>query len=117
VSPNSGHEAGRWRGTENVLEIVGLGAACELAQRWIEDANALALRDVFLSMLETRFGDCVVLNRHPERRLPNTLNVGFCGEIGSENLAGRPSVIACTDSACHAGSIHISPVLAGMGVP
>lgn len=32
----AGHEAGRRAGTENVLEIVGLGAARELAQSWIE---------------------------------------------------------------------------------
>jgi cysteine desulfurase len=28
-----------------------------------------------------------------------------------------PNVAASTGSACHAGSMHISPVLAGMGVP
>ena len=113
----AGHEAGRRSGTENVLEIVGLGAACELAQRWIEDASVVALRDDFWRMLQARFGDRVVLNGHPERRLPNTLNVGFRGEIGSEILAGMPNLAASTGSACHAGSIHISPVLAAMGVP
>ena len=111
------HEAGRRGGTENVLEIVGLGAACELAQRWIEDTSVAALRDDFWQMLQARLGDRVVLNGHPERRLPNTLNVGFRGEIGSEILAGMPNVAASTGSACHAGSMEISPVLAAMGVP
>ncbi|HEV3343690.1 MAG TPA: cysteine desulfurase family protein, partial [Pirellulales bacterium] len=113
----AGHEAGRRAGTENVLEIVGLGAACELAQQWTEDASILALRDEFWQTLQARFGDQVVLNGHPERRLPNTLNVGFRGEIGGDLLAAMPSVAASTGSACHAGSIHVSPVLAAMGVP
>lgn len=113
----AGHEAGRRAGTENVLEIVGLGAACELAQRWIEDARVVALRDDFWRILQARFGDRVVLNGHPEQRLPNTLNVGFRGEIGNAILADMSNVAASTGSACHAGSMHISPVLAEMGVP
>jgi len=112
----AGHEAGRRASTENVLEIAGLGAACELAQRWIEDGSVSALRDAFWRSLQSRFGDGVALNGHPEHRLPNTLNVGFRGQIGSELLARMPSVAASTGSACHAGSMHISPVLSAMGV-
>jgi cysteine desulfurase len=113
----AGHEAGRRAGTENVLEVVGLGAACELAQRRIEDTSIAALRDEFWQSLQARFGDRVVLNGHPEQRLPNTLNVGFRGEVGSELLAAMPDVAASTGSACHAGNVQISPVLAAMGVP
>jgi cysteine desulfurase len=113
----AGHEAGRRAGTENVLEIVGLGAASSLAQHWIEDSTIEVLRDTFWQTLQARFGDRVVLNGHPERRLPNTLNVGFRGQLGSEILGRMPNVAASTGSACHAGSIHVSPVLAAMGVP
>ncbi len=113
----AGHEAGRRAGTENVLEIVGLGAACELAQQWIEDESVVALRDHFWRLLQARFGECVVLNGHPEQRLPNTLNVGFRAELGDALLAGMPNVAASTGSACHAGSMHVSPVLVEMGVP
>jgi cysteine desulfurase len=112
----AGHEAGRRAGTENVLEIVGLGAACELALRWIEDTRLVALRDEFWRALQTRFGDRVALNGHPQQRLPNTLSVGFRGQVGGELLARMPAVAASTGSACHAGSVHISPVLAEMGV-
>lgn len=111
------HEAGRRAGTENVLEIVGLGAACELAQRWIDDASIAALRDRLWHSLLERFADEVVLNGHPDQRLPNTLNVGFRGQIGNEILAAMPNVAASTGSACHAGSTQISPVLAEMQVP
>jgi cysteine desulfurase len=67
--------------------------------------------------LQDRFGDRVVLNGHPSERLPNTLNVGFRGEIGSELLARIPNIAASTGSACHAGNMQMSPVLQAMGVP
>jgi cysteine desulfurase len=113
----AGHEAGRRAGTENVLEIVGLGAACELAQEWIDDDQIRALRDELWRRLQEQFGDRVVLNGHPTERLPNTLNVSFLGHHGYEILARLPNLAASTGSACHAGSTHISPVLAAMGVP
>jgi cysteine desulfurase len=111
------HEAGRRAGTENVLEIVGLGAACELAKQWVDDLRVARLRDHLWQSLQERFGDRVVLNGHPEHRLPNTLNVSFCGHVGSEILAMMPEVAASTGSACHAGSTEMSPVLKAMGVP
>jgi cysteine desulfurase len=111
------HEARRRAGTENVLEIVGLGAACELAHSWIDDSSIAALCDELWNALQKSFGDQVVLNGHPTQRLPNTLNVGFRGKVGSEILAAMPNLAASTGSACHAGSMHISSVLAEMGVP
>ncbi len=113
----AGHEAGRRAGTENVLEIVGLGAACELAGSWTDDNRTAELRDGFWRAMQAHFDDRVVLNGHPTRRLPNTLNVGFRGKNGNEILARIPNVAASTGSACHAGDIHMSPVLAAMGVP
>ncbi|MCA9013215.1 MAG: cysteine desulfurase [Planctomycetaceae bacterium] len=111
----AGHEAGRRAGTENVLEIVGLGAACEVSQMWIEDPRVVELREYFWQKLRAHFGDNVVLNGHPERRLPNTLNVSFRGQHGHDILARIPNIAASTGSACHAGTVQISPVLAAMG--
>ena len=113
----AGHEAGRRAGTENVLSIVGLGAACEVAQRLIDDTKIIQLRDYFWQKLRERFGERVVLNGHPERRLPNTLNVSFRGAHGGDILSDLPNVAASTGSACHAGETHVSPVLAAMSVP
>ena len=56
------------------------------------------------------------MNGHPSNRLPNTLNVGFLGTIGSELLAATAQVAASTGSACHDGRVSISPVLEAMGV-
>ena len=47
----------------------------------------------------------------------NTLNVSFVGRVGAEILAGLQGVAASTGSACHAGQIELSPVLAAMNVP
>jgi cysteine desulfurase len=59
----------------------------------------------------------VVLNGHPIERLPNTLNVSFVSQIGADILGRLPGVAASTGSACHAGSVELSPVLRAMGVP
>jgi cysteine desulfurase len=112
----AGHEAGRRAGTENMLEIVGLGTAGELALACIDDHSIAELRDYLWRSLQASFGNRVVLNGHPTRRLPNTLNVSFHGISGGELLAAMPNVAASTGSACHAGSMHISPVLTAMGI-
>jgi cysteine desulfurase len=113
----AGHEGGRRAGTENVLLAVALGAACEAAREWVGMPRAKALRDRFWEGLKGLFGDGVTLNGHPEERLPNTLNVNFVGRVGAEILARMPDVAASTGSACHAGSVTLSPVLSAMGVP
>jgi cysteine desulfurase len=113
----AGHEAGRRAGTENVLLAVALGAACEAARKWVGMPKVLALRDRFFQGLKGIFGDGLTLNGHPTDRLPNTLNVNFTGRVGAEVLARMPGVAASTGSACHAGSVALSPVLAAMRVP
>jgi len=113
----AGHERGRRAGTESALLAVGLGAACSLAMDLESMARVRALRDRFWQALREDFGDGVVLNGHPEHRLPNTLNVSFVGVIGAEILAGLNGVAASTGSACHSGQVELSPVLAAMGVP
>jgi cysteine desulfurase len=110
----AGHEAGRRAGTENLLEIVGLGSACALATEWIGNSSIRQLRDQLWSQMKQRFGDRIVLNGHPEARLPNTLNVSFPGHHGHEILSRIPQLAASTGSACHAGSQQLSPVLSAM---
>lgn len=112
----AGHEAGRRAGTESAVLAAALGEACALAADLADMAQVQALRDSFWRALEERFGDGVVLNGHPEARLPNTLNVSFVGHIGAEILEGLPQVAASTGSACHAGQVELSPVLEAMGV-
>jgi cysteine desulfurase len=113
----AGHEEGRRAGTENVLLSVALGAACEVARGWIDAPQVQMLRDRFWDRLRETFEAKVTLNGHPSQRLPNTLSVNFPGRIGAEILGRLPQVAASTGSACHAGSVTLSPVLAAMGVP
>ncbi|HEY1245214.1 MAG TPA: cysteine desulfurase family protein [Hyphomicrobiaceae bacterium] len=112
----AGHEGGRRAGTESALLAVGLGKACELARNLGAMEGVRALRDRFWQRLQADFGDRVVLNGHPDRRLPNTLNVSFVGQIGADVLARLDDVAASTGSACHAGRVELSPVLRAMGV-
>ncbi len=111
----AGHESGRRAGTESVLLDVGLGAACELARsRGMRPTQKL--RDLFWGLMQAEFVDRIVLNGHPTERLPNTLNVSFVGRVGPDILHRLDGVAASTGSACHSGSVELSPVLRAMAV-
>jgi cysteine desulfurase len=112
------HESGRRAGTENVILEVGLGAACVVAQADLPryQREVRHLRDFFHQELLKRLGDNVVLNGHPDYRLPNTLHVNFRGVIGAELLDNIPEIAASTGSACHAGEVALSSVLEAMHV-
>ncbi|MFY9708034.1 MAG: cysteine desulfurase family protein [Desulfobacterales bacterium] len=115
----AGQERGQRAGTENVLEIVGLGKACEIAARDLQRnmAHMHQLRDRMHEGLSAKLTD-QRLNGHSVKRLPNTLNLSFKGveanrileEIGLE-------VAASAGAACHSDTVEISHVLEAMGVP
>jgi cysteine desulfurase len=115
----AGQEFGLRGGTENVLEIVGLGKACEIAKRDLDrnGQHMQQMRDRLYAGI-TRGCINVRLNGHPELRLPNTLSLSFLDleanrileEIGLE-------VAASAGAACHSDQVEISHVLKAMGVP
>jgi cysteine desulfurase len=115
----AGHEGGRRAGTENVPYLVALGTACRLARESVPGATQRLrqLRDRLWERLRAGLGERIVLNGHPEQRLPNTLNVSFVGHIGADLLQSVPEIAASTGSACHEGKVTQSPVLCAMGVP
>jgi cysteine desulfurase len=115
----AGQEMGRRAGTENILEIVGLGKACEIAARNLEHncRHLQTLRDLLQAGITAAVAD-VRLNGHPERRLPNTLSLSFRNIEANRLLeAIGPAVAASAGAACHAGSVAISHVLKAMAVP
>jgi len=115
----AGQEDGRRAGTENVIEIVGLGKACEIAKRDLKQnmAHMKRLRDRLHDGLSAQI-DSIRFNGHEDLRLPNTLNLSFFGleanrileEIGLD-------VAASAGAACHSGTVEISHVLIAMGIP
>jgi cysteine desulfurase len=112
-----GQEHGIRAGTENVPYVAGLGAACALAGRRLQaraPLQVMRLRDRLHAALRSAVPG-LVLNGHPEHRLPNTLNVSFPGRDAEDLLERTPSVAAATGSACHSGRADPSPVLTAMG--
>ncbi len=115
----AGQEMGRRAGTENVLEIVGLGKACQIAERDLQKniAHMGHLRDrlqegLFESLKKVR------LNGHPIKRLPNTLSVSFKGLQANRILAEiSPRVAASAGAACHSDVVEISHVIQAIQVP
>ncbi len=115
----AGHESGRRAGTENVLEIVGLGRACEIAGRDLEEnsAHMRQVRDRLWTKLSQRI-ESIRRNGDPENGLPNTLSVAFQGVEADTLLAEvGDRVAASAGAACHADEIDLSAVLEAMDVP
>ena len=116
-----GHqEAGRRAGTENVPGMVGLGKACELAAKNIEQENnrVKGLRDKLENAMLKSCPDCRV-NGDTQSRLPNTTNISFEYIEGEAILLMLDKYGICdsSGSACTSGSLEPSHVLRAMGVP
>ncbi|MFC1494051.1 cysteine desulfurase family protein [Thermodesulfobacteriota bacterium] len=110
-------EYGLRAGTENVILTVGLGEACEIARKRMNDdlKKIKELRDMFQEMLFNNIDD-LVLNGHPDKRLPNTLNVSIPGIDGGHLLENLDNIAASTGAACHDRDVTLSHVLSAMGV-
>jgi cysteine desulfurase len=113
----AGHENGKRAGTENVIEIAGLGKACELLNKHMDNNSKKIkkLRDkLYNGLIEN--GKKIKLNGHPELRLPNTLNISFKGIENNKLLEKIPEIAISTGSACHSNSKIASGVLTAMGL-
>ena len=111
-------ERGIRAGTENTILAAGLGAACKVAkQRLQSDTEKMTLLRNHLQNRLFEGIDGLVLNGHPEERLPNTLNVSVPGLEGGKILDAIPSLMASTGAACHDRTVTLSHVLSAMSVP
>ncbi|HEX3013730.1 MAG TPA: cysteine desulfurase NifS [Methanobacterium sp.] len=114
-----GHERGLRPGTENVSGIVGLGKACELAQKnMMEDAKYITnlrdkLIDGVLDSIEQSY-----LNGHRTKRLPNNINFRFAGIEGESLVLHLDSkgIASSTGSACSSKNLEPSHVLIALGL-
>jgi len=116
-----GHqEKGRRGGTENVPYIIGLGKACELAKRHLDEENTKvrSLKDYLEAKLLEKIPNTLV-NGDRKNRLPNTTSLSFEYVEGESILLllSDLGICASSGSACTSGSLEPSHVLRAMGVP
>ena len=117
VLHGGGHERGMRSGTLNVPGIVGLGQAAELArEEMAAEAQRLAsYRQRLWDRISSQL-DQVTLNGHPERHLPNLLNVSFAYVEGEALMMGFNDIAVSSGSACTSASLEPSYVLKALGV-
>jgi cysteine desulfurase len=112
-------ERRRRASTENVPGIVGFGTTAELARQEIdEEVQRLThLRNQLIKGLLERI-DHVRLNGHPQKRLPNNINVSIDFAEGESMLLNLDleGICASTGSACSSSSLEPSHVLLAMGL-
>lgn len=116
-----GSQENKYRsGTENVPAIVGFARAAELVQqqRSVDVQHLQALSTFFIEALKKRIPD-VVMNGHPEARVPHIVNFSFPGHENMALLMGLDlqGIAVSNGSACSSGSIEPSHVLKAMGLP
>jgi len=112
------HERNYRAGTENVLEIVGLGKAAEIAKRDLRQnmAHLKKYRYLLFDLLKNELPE-IKLNGHPEKCLPNTLNISFPKIEANTLLAELDGVAASAGAACHADNVDVSTVITAMKIP
>lgn len=110
-----GHERGMRSGTLPTHQIVGMGAAFELArmEMAVENDRIRMLRDRLWAGLSTI--DAVYLNGDLERRVPHNLNVSFNYVEGESLLMAIKDIAVSSGSACTSASLEPSYVLRALG--
>ncbi|PKQ64929.1 cysteine desulfurase NifS [Labilibaculum filiforme] len=111
------HERNLRAGTENVLEIVGLGRAAELAME--EEEERIKHEKDLIRVLRKNLSQLpeIQLNGHEAYCLPNTLSVSFKNIQAKDIIARLKNVAASAGAACHTDSIIVSSTLKAMNIP
>ncbi len=115
-----GQESGLRSGTENVPGIVGFAKALEIAQeeREKEVARLTYLRNKMIKGIMDTVPK-TMLNGHPEKRLPNNVNISFLDIEGEALLLymDEKGIHASSGSACTSKTLDPSHVIIATGVP
>lgn len=117
---DGGHqEKNKRSGTENVAQIVGLGKACEIAEKNMQSYQFKLknLRDYCLEQMQKRFFN-IQINGTMENRLPGNINISFLGQDSTELLYKLDEMGICASggSACSSGDSKPSHVLTAIGI-
>ncbi len=109
----------RRAGTENLLGIVGLGMAAEMARLEMKERlpRLQALRDRLREGLVARIPE-IVINGHPTQNLPHLLSVSIKYVEGESLMLmlDEADICVATRSACASGSLRASHVLIATGM-
>lgn len=110
-----GHEFGLRSGTLATHQIVGLGAACALAQAEMktESVRLKRLRDQLWQALNQL--PEIYLNGAVEPRLPGNLNISVGGVDGEALLMALQDVAVSSGAACTSATLAPSHVLRALG--
>ena len=116
------HERNLRAGTENILEISGLGKACELAKINLDKIyqHMKEMRDRLSDGLKNNLNGIVDLmeNGHPEKRLPNTASISFANLEANTLISEIEERVAVSaGAACHSNQVDLSATLEAMKVP
>ena len=119
---NGGHqEKNKRAGTENVAGIVGLGKACQIANRNIEKhiKYLKKLREYYIDRLKKEFSEKIRINGSMEKRLPGNANISFKNEDSSKIIykLDEKGICVSSGSACSSGNTEPSHVLKAIAVP
>ncbi len=105
-------------GTENLIGIIGMGVAAELAEREMEFRikHAKKLKAKMIGGLQARIED-IYLNGHPKLSLPNLVSVSvkYIEGEGIVLMLDEENIAVSTRSACAAGALQASHVLLSIG--
>jgi len=112
------HELNRRAGTENVLEIIGIGKASELVEKNLStyQSKMKGTRDSLENSLTKNFSE-ILLNGNNVNRLPNTLSMSFKGVEANTIVSELINVAVSAGAACHSDRVDISPTLTAMKIP
>jgi len=112
------HERNHRAGTENILEIAGIGKAAEVAHRDLQKnkEHYAAMRNLLQEKLQAGIPDIRINSKNVER-LPNTLSVSIPKVEANTLLDELDGLAASAGAACHTDNIDVSAVLEAMMVP
>jgi cysteine desulfurase len=106
-------------GTENLIGIVGMGKAAELALRdmAVRTGHLKELKDYMIREMPNHI-DEYIINTNPDHSLPNLLNVSLKYIEGESVMLmlDEENVAVSTKSACATGSLRASHVLLSLGL-
>ncbi|PVU94460.1 hypothetical protein BB561_002521 [Smittium simulii] len=118
IISGGGQERGMRSGTLPAPLVVGLGAACEIAQREIEydSAHVKKLSEHLLTRIKNEIPHVIRNGNNPAQSYPGCANLSFSFIEGESLLMALKGLALSSGSACTSASLEPSYVLRALGV-